>query len=139
MMPVGIRTFPNGYLPVNAFGAVFLDVNLPGSASLAAYNYGDDPLGLNPGRWIHVPALPAPGQGNFSFVGIIPDQGLFGGMFIDFGGLRPEGEDPIHDMVALDDLILGQAPPIPEPSSRLLAVVGGVLAWATRYHLRRRG
>ena len=118
--------------PRNAFGAVFTGVDSPESAFFDGVQMDFD--SLDPSRVValHYDIPPAP-PGQFSFLGVILDAGRMGGLFLRLPSLTDEAQDA----VAVDDLILGVAPPIPEPSSILL-LSGGLVAWVTFYLRRHR-
>lgn len=112
--------------PLTAFGAMFLDVDSPTSSTIVfdTANFGRSEYA--------VPA--ASGNGQFSFLGVILAPAEMGMNLVTFNLplLRAEGEDALHDMVAVDDVILG-AVGVPEPSSWVLGMIGAGLFIAWRW------
>lgn len=122
--------------PKNAFGGVFVDVDSPFSAYFDTYRSDYDPLDPMKGEFLHFAVPAATGSGNFSFLGVILNPGSSAWVRLRLPDLTAKGEDETDDMVAIDDLILGQAPPLPEPSSIVLLLVGGVFAWISLHYRR---
>ena len=109
----------------NAFGAVFVDVDDSASISVSW---------LFPSGHHVVSVATSPGDGQFSFLGILMagDEFPFASAFnVDLPGLPIEPplstEDATHDVVAIDDVIIGTAPPVPEPSSGVLLALALLL------------
>jgi hypothetical protein len=105
----------------NAFGAVFGNATSPSSARLETI------LG---GSFFNLDAPATQRPDEFSFIGFISAEvssptavRMNGNYPLDFDALPAAGS------VSVDDLILGVAPPIPEPSSVVLLLLGGLLAW----------
>lgn len=114
----------NLYLPRNAFGAVFIGVDSPDSAFFRGYQVDFDPLDPNRSVPLTYNVLPA-GPGEFSFLGVILDSGRMAGLRLRMPNLM----DSTQDAVAMDNLILGLAPPIPEPTPMCLLLGGGLVTW----------
>ena len=96
----------------NAFGAVFLSAGLPAIAILEGGG----------ARTLSVTLGPEPKS--FSFLGVIDPKEF---MFVTTLRLSDLTRGP----VAVDDVILGTAVPLPEPSSMILLLAGGLLTWIT--------
>jgi len=92
---------------VRGFGAVFSDVNLPDTTTIAYFDTDGDSLGV-----FNVPAFA--GDQTFSFFGIITDANdLIGSIRIVTGSaaLGPN-ESPTLDLVVMDDFFYGE-PQVP--------------------------
>ncbi len=95
---------------VNGFGAIFTDVDQPdgsqrgnGNGSTLIRYYGVD------GRLLFSSLVPAaPGDGNFSFFGIVFNDARIARVRITAGRLAPGPDDTIQDIVMLDDFIYGE-------------------------------
>ena len=115
----------NGAIPggTSAFGAVFTDVDLAGETTIELFSLSGDLLAS-----VDVPA--APGDGEFSFLGIVLDasEGLAHRMRITTGN-TPLGavDNPVGgvDVVAMDDFIFAEPQAVPHPSP--LALIGVAL------------
>jgi hypothetical protein len=121
---------------VTGFGAVFSDVDLPGT-TIQYFDTNGDSLGV-----FDVPALT--GNQTFSFLGIIADPGdLIGSIQITTGttALGPD-ESPTVDLVVMDDFFYGepQVPIAQVPQPWALQLVGlGLLGLAALSRLARIG
>jgi hypothetical protein len=113
----------NRHLP-NAFGAVFANVESSTAAGLEGF------LGGTP---FHFGAQPTTGPNDFSFIGVIYPTQVFSTTTIRMDGTHasPPNGPPSSDSVVADDLILGLAPPLPEPNSIFLMLFGGLVTWIT--------
>jgi hypothetical protein len=115
----------------NAFGGVFMNVTSPAAASLVLFLGGVDPGSI--GKWFNASAPVMEATGEFSFVGVIsPDQPIQ----LSLISMQELLINPAP--VAVDDIILGQTPPIPEPSPLTLILAGlGVVTLSSRLWTRR--
>ena len=106
----------NGLAPatVKAFGAVFTDVDQPDGRpgpsvinhpSSTSIEYFDAH-----GRLLFTSSVPAsPGDGNFSFFGIVFDDARIASVRIKAGDVAPgANDDRRHDIVMMDDFIYGE-------------------------------
>jgi len=126
----------NGGIPggTSAFGAVFTDVDLAGETTIELFSLSGDLLAS-----VDVPA--APGDGEFSFLGIILDasEGLAHRMRITTG-TTPLGavDNPAGgvDVVAMDDFIFAEPQAVPHPSP-LVLMGAGLLVLAAGLGARR--
>ena len=114
----------NGVTPatVNAFGAVFSDVDLANITSIQYFN----PAGASLGTFFAPPGTVA--NGSLSFLGVAFNQGeLIGRIRITTGNsaLGPNANDGGGtDVVVMDDWIFAEPRRIPELSSLLLLGIG---------------
>ena len=117
---------------VRGFGAVFTDVDVANTTSLAFFGAGDELLGT-----FFAPAL----DNGLSFVGVSFTSDVVTRVRITTGtaALGPDEALPGTDVVALDDFIYGepQAAVIPEPASWLL-LGSGLAGLAGLTAVRRR-
>jgi hypothetical protein len=104
----------------NAFGVVFSNAGLPASASLNGRVYAGN---LVPSFHFDSPANE--NAQSFSFVGVIYPDTVFNSTVIYMSEL-------LASPIALDEVILGAAPPLPEPSTSLLFLVGGIVLSAVK-------
>jgi hypothetical protein len=123
----------NGAIPatVNAFGAVFLDVDAATVSSLEFFNFSGGSLGT-------FFVLPAVGDNTFSFLGVQFDAGerIFR-VRITSGNQLLGATNTANDQVVLDDFIFSEPQAVPEPSSLVLLILGGsILAWGVRRRQR---
>jgi hypothetical protein len=127
----------NGLIPggTSAFGAVFTDVDLAGSTKIELFGLSGDLLAS-------VDVLPAPGNGELSFLGIIldPSEELAHRVRITTGtDALGVADNPTAgvDVVAMDDFIFAETQEVPEPSPLILVGAGllalGAVAGARRY------
>jgi hypothetical protein len=126
---------PNQPAAVSGFGAVFTDVDLPGSSRIEFYNI-DDVLVFS--RDVLPGTVP---DGSLSFLGVFFDAGeLITKVRIISGNtaLGPNDNPGAGiDIVALDDFLYGEPRSVPEPSALLLAGLGGLGLIGYRWHRRR--
>jgi hypothetical protein len=102
----------NGTVPavVSGFGAIFTDVDRPLNSkhgerpSTVIRYYGAD------GRLLFTSAVPAaPGDGNFSFFGIVFNDARIARVSIQAGNVAPGPDDDArHDIVMMDDFFYGE-------------------------------
>lgn len=118
--------------PANAVGGVFIHGGAGESIGFDLSTISGD--ATSPSSLI--PVLPTPVGADFSFLGVITEPGSrVSGLGIRLGafGVGP-GFSPIADssrsVVALDDLIWGMAPPLPEPSITLMALLAAPVLFA---------
>jgi hypothetical protein len=122
-------TVPAG---VRGFGAVFIDVDLPGATSLELFDAHDESL------FQEFVAISGAAHKGMSFLGVIlPENELAmrvrmisGNFPMDTGFM-----DPPPDGVAIDDLIYGEPVAVPEPGVALVAAVAA--AWSVLLRRRR--
>jgi hypothetical protein len=109
----------NGASPatVTGFGAVFTDVDEPngeqgGDNHSTKIEYFD-----TDGHRIFTGFVPAaPGDGSFSFFGVLFDDARIARVKITTGDRRPGPDDgDRRDIVMMDDFIFGEPQPLPEP------------------------
>jgi hypothetical protein len=103
----------NGTVPaaVRGFGAVFTDVDQPdgvgasvtrGSTRIQYFDRNDKVIFTS-----FVP--PSPGNGTFSFLGIVFDDARIASVVIKTGDVAPgPKDDRHHDIVMMDDFIYGE-------------------------------
>jgi hypothetical protein len=121
---------------VGSFGAIFSDVDLANTTSLAFFGLGDVPLGT-----FFAPNVAAPGANlnqTFSFLGVQFNAGeQIARIRITTGNFGPGPNDSLQsDVVLMDDVIYGEpATSVPEPGTMTLLALG--LAGA-RFARRRR-
>jgi hypothetical protein len=108
----------NGTVPaaVRGFGAVFTDVDQPdgigssvtrGSTRIQYFDRNDELIFTS-----FVP--PSPGNGTFSFLGIVFDDARIASVVIKTGDVAPgPNDDRRHDIVMMDDFIYGEPQLIP--------------------------
>ncbi len=98
----------NGTVPatVTGFGAIFTDVDRRGSTLIQYFGADDQLLFINV-----VPA--SPGDGNFSFIGIMFDDARIARVRITAGRVPGPNDDQIRDIVMMDDFIYGEPQPLP--------------------------
>ncbi|MHC1767004.1 MAG: hypothetical protein AB9869_22335 [Verrucomicrobiia bacterium] len=123
---------PGWLAHATAFGAVFVDVDFAGEAAFKFWT--DFPYDQGPAFEV----MPSPGDGNFSFLGVIldyspePGSGLAPGVVVKLPDLLLDpnlaSEDPAHDIAALDDVIMGTAAIVPEPSAFHLLLIASFVA-----------
>jgi hypothetical protein len=118
----------------NAFGAVFANVGQSSPASIEGIFVDLSTFAF--------PVQPTAGTNDFSFIGIIDPQQTFNtsafrmqGTYYQLGEAPPP---PTGDSVVVDDIIVGMAPPLPEPSSGVLFIIGllGLVGTAARKAIR---
>ncbi len=120
---------------VRGFGAIFTDVDLPGSTTIQLFDLFGNPLG---GAFA---APAAPGDGEFSFLGISFASPIVGGVRITSGnaavgpGVVDQNGNPT-DVAVMDDFLYSNPSAVPEPTTVLL--VGGGLAALAAVARRRR-
>lgn len=118
------------------FGAVFTDVDLPGSTSISFFGLGGEALGT-----FAVPA--AGGDGGLSFLGVFFDDAVpaVGRVLIASGsGALGPVEGPGLDLVAMDDFIYGEpvaAAVATTPAPASLPVLGAALGMLAVLRRRR--
>ena len=101
---------------VTAFGAIFLDVDLPNITSMQAFDDDGDSLGT-----FFVPALA--GNETFSFLGLLGGPGeRIGRVRITTGNVALDATSTAQDQVVMDDFIFSEPQRVPEPSP--LALLG---------------
>lgn len=149
---MGIHPYPASGKPVivhdpswtaspTAFGAVFVDVDFGGVAGFkfwADFPYATGPV---------FDVTPSPGDGNFTFLGVIldspadPDRAS-PGVFLRLPDLLFDAslttEDSAHDIAAVDDVIMGVAA-VPEPSTLMLLVIASFLSGCAGVQWRKAG
>ncbi len=119
---------------VTGFGAVFTDVDLPGSASLAFFDPNDVLLDL-----FNVPVGSAGANQTLSFLGSIYTAGDRIGRVRISSGNQVLGGAETGDLVVMDDFIYSEPnalQAIPEPGS--LALMAAALGLLWRYHRPQR-
>ena len=133
MSPRAFFSIPgtNGTVPagVRGFGAVFSDVDLPGT-TIQYFDVNGNSLGVFP-----VPTFT--GNQTFSFLGITRDSSetLIGSVRIVTGtnALGPN-ESSTVDLVVMDDFLYGEPQRVPHPSSvQLLGVALLAVAAMSRF------
>ena len=116
---------------VSAFGAVFTDVDLPGTTLLSFFAPNNDPLGTF--------AVPnAAGDATLSFLGVEFTTERIGRVRITAGNQALSAGPQTGDTVAMDDFIYSEpiaAAAVPEPATLALVATGLALA----AFARRRG
>jgi hypothetical protein len=103
----------NGIAPatVRAFGAVFTDVDQPDGTTYARRHGSTqiDYFDRNNRRIFSSFVAASPGDGNFSFLGIVFDDSRIASVRIKTGDVAPgPNDDQHHDIVMMDDFIYGE-------------------------------
>ena len=107
---------------VNAFGAIFSDVDTANVSSLQFF----DPFGASLGTFF-VPAIA--GSETFSFLGVLFDAGeRVSSVRITSGNVALSATATANDQVAMDDFIFSEPQVVPEPSSFALFAIGVAIA-----------
>lgn len=118
---------------VRGFGAVFTDVDLPGT-TIEYFSVNNTSLGV-----FDVPSIPA-GSETLSFLGVIFDGAPVRSVRITNGNRLiedPGDETAVSDMVAMDDFIYAEPTAVPEPSTYVLSGLGMALLAAVAGRRRR--
>ena len=127
----------NGTVPagISAFGAIFTDVDLAGSASMSFFDFKGD-LILS----VSVPELA--GDGSLSFVGVVldPDQQATRVVITSGTAALGPNDNPAGgvDLVVMDDFFFAEPRAVPAPAAVGLLGVGLLLAGAKLRRARGR-
>jgi hypothetical protein len=106
-----VNNAPDKRFTQNAFGAVFMNVTSPSMTRFeGSFTVAQVPV-------------PTAEPGSFSFLGVIQTDHALDTTTIRLDGLFD------RNPVAVDDIILGTAPPLPEAPSILLLLIGGVFVF----------
>jgi hypothetical protein len=104
---------------VNAFGAVFTDVDLPDGTSLEYFDADGESLGL-----VYLP----PANNGLSFVGVQFEAAVVARVRITSGNTAPASgaiDGGLTDVVAMDDFIYGEPSVVGPPTSAQECMNGG--------------
>jgi hypothetical protein len=105
----------NGATPaaVTGFGAIFTDVDGPEAGKSEKHSTRIEYFDAD-GHRLFTGLVPAsPGDGTFSFFGIVFDDPLIARVRITTGDSRPGPDDDKKDIVMMDDFIYGEPQPLP--------------------------
>ena len=103
---------------VDAFGAVFTDVDILGSTKLEYFNSADE--------LIHTALVPV-SSGGLSFAGVTSDEPIARVLITSGNANIDDGAEDIAsglDVVVMDDFIYSE--PVPEPTSAIALALGGL-------------